>query len=706
MRLIPSLIRYALNVAVLSLSGELFAQAMPPPQTPRYRVTNNYFGRPVSDDYRWLEQVDSAAVRGWVESQNSHSNRYFGSNRHLPMLEKRIDSLHESAPVQFRDLQSAEGVVCVLCDESLVVLDAFNKAEPLRTLVDVETYYPDRECTIDEFVLSHNGRLVAVSASPEGTGQGTVLVFDTQTGDRQSDEISGAYTPTGGSLAWRADDKGFYYTRHPYFSPTEKRNPYSYACQEIWYHQLGTSPASDAYICGRDFPRYAGCNVVTHRHSQQVIINSCTAFGAQGQSFFLWSPTAGMRQIAAPANRIACVDFGPRSTLLLESCHQAPRGQLLKMPLNNANLERATVLVPQSEGVLLSFTATENLVYVVDRLDGSDRLRVFAMDGTEKPSVDVPEFTGIMEVVPLAGDQIVYRATSFLRPSAWFRYDPAANKSERTALSEDWPVSFEDAEVVREEVVSRDGAKVPLMVIRPRDIALDGERPTLLRGYGGYKLHEQPDFEVERRVWLDLGGVYAIAHPRGEGELGEDWYLPAMHGKKQVTCDDFVACAEHLVTRRYTTASRLAIAGASHGGLLIGMALTQRPQLFAAALCDCGALDLLRLEQEPLGLFLVSDDGTVSDPAQFRAMLAASPFHRVRDSLEYPAVWLRAGENDHVVSPWHSWKMAAKLQSSGTKKPVLLTAYRNTGHDFASSAAKEFAFLFDQLRIEESAPAE
>jgi prolyl oligopeptidase len=339
---------------------------------------------------------------------------------------------------------------------------------------------------------------------------------------------------------------------------------------------------------------------------------------------------------------------------------------------------------------------------------GPSQLFVFDHQGVEMPPVPVEPISSTWQIVPLDGDAVLYRSGSFITPPAWFHFDPASNQARRTAMYVTSPADFEDCEVLREFALSRDGTRVPVNIICRKGTMLDGRNPALLTGYGGYGFSLTPNFNIRRRVWLDRGGVIAIANLRGGGEYGEEWHKAGNLTNKQNVFDDFIACARHLVERRYTSPQKLCIEGGSNGGLLMGAALTQRPELFRAAVSHVGLYDMLRVELDPNGAFNVTEFGTVTNPQQFEALYDYSPYHCVQDGAFYPAVLLTTGENDGRVNPMQSRKMAARLQAAtGSERPVLLRT-SSAGHGIGTALderiaedADVFTFLFSQIEAED-----
>jgi prolyl oligopeptidase len=311
------------------------------------------------------------------------------------------------------------------------------------------------------------------------------------------------------------------------------------------------------------------------------------------------------------------------------------------------------------------------------------------------------------QLLRAGGDQLLFQSQSFVEPSTWYRYDPSSGQLKKTALFQTAPASFSDVEVIRQFAISKDGTRVPMNILRRKGTKLDGNNPTLLTGYGGFGVSQSPGFSLRRRLWLDHGGVWVIANLRGGSEFGESWHEQGRLTKKQNVFDDFIACAESLIKAKYTSPEKLAIEGGSNGGLLMGAALTQRPDLFRAVVSHVGIYDMLRVETFPNGAFNVTEFGTVKERDQLRALYAYSPYHHVKDGTDYPAVLFLTGANDGRVDPMNSRKMTARLQAAThSERPVFLRTSSGSGHGIGTALnerieqdADVFAFLFDQLSI-------
>jgi prolyl oligopeptidase len=334
---------------------------------------------------------------------------------------------------------------------------------------------------------------------------------------------------------------------------------------------------------------------------------------------------------------------------------------------------------------------------------GPSRVRLYDMSGRLHASLPLPEVSAVSEMEPVGAD-LLYSVETYLTPRAFHRY--SNGRDQETSLRVTSPVSFADMEVVRVMARSKDGTQVPVNIIRRKGTRLDGQNPTLLYGYGGYGISQTPAFlGASRRVWFDAGGVYAIANIRGGGEFGEAWHQAGALTNKQNVFDDFTAAAQLLITRRYTSPSKLALRGGSNGGLLMGAMMTQHPEMFRAIVSDVGIYDMLRVELDPNGQFNTTEFGSVRDPAQFQALYAYSPYHHVVDHTAYPAIFMQTGENDGRVNPMQSRKMTARLQAANASNhPILLETTSAAGHGIGSplsvqvgQTADYTAFLFDQL---------
>lgn len=706
-----ALIAVLFGLILLFSARSRSAEAPAIPETPKRPVTDEYHGTKVVDPYRWLEDAKSEEVKKWTAAQNRHTRGYLDGLPDLAAIRKKLTQLNSGSSADYFALQKRGGKLFAMKSQPpknqpfLITLNSPDKPDPEHVIVDPNQINPKGTTAIDFFVPSLDGKLVAVSLSEGGTEEGHVHVYDVATGKEQGDVIPRVNGGTaGGNVAWNADGSGFYYTRYPRGNERPKEDLDFY--QQVYFHKLGTPTEKDTYVIGKDFPRIAEIQLRTDTKGRFLLATVANGDGGEFAHYFL-GPSGQWTQLTSYADKVIGAVFGRDEALYLLSRKSAPRGKILRLPLATPELSNARMLVPQTDATIERFMPTASRLYVVDLVGGPSQLRVFDLMGKELKSVPVRPVSSIGQVVRLEGDEILFRTETFIDPPAWFRYDPAADKATKTALFRTSPANFSDCEVVREFAVSKDGTKVPLNIIRRKNTKLDGNNPTLLSGYGGYSISLSPRFRVSRKVWLEQGGIIAIANLRGGGEFGEAWHHAGNLTNKQNVFDDFLACARHLIQQKYTNPDKLAIEGGSNGGLLMGAALTQAPELFRAVVSHVGIYDMLRVELHSNGAFNVTEFGSVKDPKQFAALYAYSPYHRVKNGTAYPAVLLLTGENDPRVDPHNSRKMTALLQAAtGSKRPILLRTTAGAGHGLDSALSERiaqeadvFAFLFDQLGV-------
>ncbi len=681
-----------------------------PPATPKRPVVEELHGYRVVDDFRWLEDWNDPAVRAWSEAQNAYARAILDSEPSRTAIQDRVDALMADTSPTYSRLTVRRGVVFAIKAQPpaqqplLVALASVDDLASEHVVLDPNTIDPSGATTIDFYVPSPDGALVAVSLSEGGTESGTVRVVEVATGEQRPDRIPRVNGGTaGGGVAWTAGGTGFFYTRYP--APGERPAADLEFYQEVWFHALGTPLGEDRYSLGRDFPRIAETQLSSSSDGRWALATVEDGDGGEYEHF-LHGPDGGWTQLTNFEDGVTSAVFGPDDALYLVSYHDAPRGAVLRMPLAEPSLEDATTVVPEGEPAIQGVTATRGALYVLDQLGGPAQVRVFTLDGTLRGVLPGPPVAALSQPVRLAGDTVLYRVETFFDPPAWYLWDPGRGKAERTALYKESPADFSDCEVVRAEAVSADGTRVPMSILRRSGTTLEHDNPTLLTGYGGFGISTEPRFEPQAKTWLEQGGVLAVANIRGGGELGEAWHRAGNLTRKQNVFDDFAACARTLIADGYTRPSRLAIEGGSNGGLLMGAMITQHPELFRAVVAHVGLLDMLRYERFANGQFNVTEYGSVEDLRQFQAIRAYSPYQNVVFGVRYPAVLFLTGANDPRVDPANSRKMAAILQAdSSSGLPVLLRTSATTGHIGSPLSARVavatdvYAFLFHELAV-------
>jgi len=624
-----------------------------PPPTRHSPVTETYHGTAVVDDYRWLEDSASSEVATWIEAQGAYSRS---------------------------------------------VLDA---------------------------LPGGNGRHVAVSLAKSGTERGDAYVYEVATGRPLGDVVARVnYATAGGSLAWDAKSEGFFYTRYP--RPGERPDADLDFYTQVYYHRLGSPDSADRYEFGKELARVAEIMLFARPDGRYLFANVQLGDGGQFEQF-LRREDGSWARLSRFEDGIIDGRFDPQEErLLLLSRRGTPRGRVLAQELRPTGaLPPPRPFLPEGDAVIVSgfysrqsgVLPVAHRIYLLEELGGVQQVRMLDRDGHVLGLLPLPEAISVYEAVAEpGGDALLVASASYVLPRTWYRFLPELRPDApagagpgqlvRQKLTVDHPIKLDDATVSREWCVSRDGTRVPLAVVVPKGAPRDGSSPALLTGYGGYGISSLPSFDPELRIWLDHGGVFAVAGLRGGGEFGQTWREDGRLLKKQNVFDDFIACAEHLVAAGYTKPRRLAIEGGSNGGLLMGAAMTQRPDLFGAVVSHVGVYDMLRVELSPNGSFNVPEYGTVEDPAQFKALYAYSPYHHVVDGTAYPPILLPAGANDPRVDPMQSRKFAARLQAATGGRSLVLLRPSATGHGAGTTLDERIAleadvwtFLFAQLGV-------
>jgi prolyl oligopeptidase len=687
------------------------------PVSEQHAVTDVYHHVTVSDPYRWLENTTDPKVHEWSAAQDARTRKYLDELPQRAPIFKQLMSQISATSSSYRSLRAVGPAVFAYYSQppkqQPMIAVLTNAANPslARIIVDPNTINPKGTTAIDWFVPSPDGKTLAVSMSENGSEDGTLHLFDVKSGKEFGPLIRRVQYPTGGgSLEWRADAKGFWYTRYP---GPDKPASDQHFFQQIYFHKMGDDPAKDAYVLGWDFPKVAEIKLDARYNPKLIVVSVANGDGGEF-AHYLIGAGGSAQQITHFDDKVVAVTADADGALYLVSRKGAPHGKLLKLDAGVTDLSRAATIVPESDAVMLAsgefggepVVVTPGALYVRELIGGPSRVAIFDHAGKPKGRLPLPSVAAVDEVEPLSDGTLLYSVATYLRPPYFSRYDSKAAKASDTALAQTSPVSFSDTEVIREFVKSKDGTSIPINIVRRKGMQLNGANPVLLYGYGGFAVSETPGFlGANVRLWLDGGGVFVDGNLRGGGEFGEDWHAQGALTRKQNVFDDFLAAAEHLIAEKYTDSSHLAILGGSNGGLLMGAALTQRPELFRAVVSLVGIYDMLRVELDPNGLFNTTEYGSVKDAEQFKALYAYSPYHHVKDGTAYPAIFMATGETDGRVNPAHSRKMIARLQAATSSgKPIYLSISAHAGHGIGSALsirvnqqADAYAFLFDQL---------
>ena len=681
-----------------------------PPVAARRAVTTTYHGVSVTDDYRWLEDATSDETQQWTRAQDTYARAYIGALPYRTAVRERVSELMHASSVAYGSVQRSGTTYFAIKQQPpkqqpfLVRVDGLDDLATETAVVDPNEIDPTGRTALEFYEPSPDGSLVAVSLSKDGTEDGTLSVYDVA-----SREVVGAPVPRVrfGSVAWRADGSGFWYTQHP--RPGERPEEDLDFYQEIWFHELDGSVEDGSDLAGVFADDKIAQNTLQASPDGRWVMDLAEC-GDGGQfEIFVRSQRAGAAwsRIAGLDDKCVAAQFGWGDELWLLSVKDEPRGEILRLRLGDSvSVDAATRVVASGDATVEGIAVTRDRVWVADLVGGPSQVRVFDHGGAQVGTLPVPPVSAVSGLQRIGEAEVVYASESFTEPRAWWRVGEADLQPSKIALASVCPVDFAGIEVIRETATSPDGTRVPLSILQRRGTTRDDSNPTLLYGYGGYGISIKPTFEPSRMLWLEQGGVLALANLRGGGEYGDAWHRAGALANKQNVFDDFAACGRHLVETGVCRSDRLVLQGGSNGGLLMGAMLTQHPDLARVIVAQVPVLDMLRVELHPNGVYNVTEFGTVTDPELFRVLHSYSPYHNVADALAYPAVLLTAGEFDPRVDPYHAKKLAARVQAATTSGEPVLLRMEAGGHGLTSSLdqridekADMFAFVFDRLGI-------
>jgi prolyl oligopeptidase len=678
-------------------------------------ATDTYHGFVVNDPYRWLEDGNATEVKAWAAEQNARTRQYLDGLPGRAAIATELLRFEKATATYDTSIRQAGGKLFALTfnpgaqQPQLVTLALSGEASSRKVILDPIKRAPDGSLAIDWFEPSPDGQRVAVSLSLNGSEDGTLHVFDVDSGSEAEPPIAHVQYPTaGGSVAWNATSNGFWYTRFPAESAPESERHFN---QQAYYHELGKPSAADRPVLSKKdgLPRTAEIFLDNRYSHSSALASVQLGDGGEWQHFLL--STSGAKLIAGYAEKIKAAALARDGAVFGISVKGALNGKVVKLTppyrtVATIVAEGRTAFVTEDNTRAIALSGGRVFMTAID--GGPTVIKSFDAAGHSPIELEtLPISTaGSLEAMP--GGDLLYRVRSYLLPSRSLVWQARTGRSVETPLRISSPMDLSGFEVQRVFAQSKDGTRVPVSVITRKGFAADASSPLLLYGYGGYGINLTPRFvSSDWYLFLRGGGALAIANIRGGAEYGERWHRQGMLTHKQNVFDDFAAAAEYLVAHRYTRSERLALMGGSNGGLLMGAVLTQHPALAHAVVSEVGIYDMMRYELDPNGSFNTAEFGSVKDPAQFRALFAYSPQQHVEAGRQYPAIFLSSGDNDGRVNPLNSRKFAAALQASGSSRPVYLRTSAKSGHGMGSSLdeavslkADISAFLFDQLALD------
>ena len=655
------------------------------PATRRDDVTEVLHGVSVTDPYRWLEDQKSPETRAWISAQNAYTHTLLDAWPGRAQVEKRATELlrHGSirAPFEaggrlFYRRRSAEQ------DLFLIYLrQGVEGKEDL--LIDPLPMSADHSTNVDILDVSKDGKLMAYQVRKGGADEVEVHVLDV---DARRDLADRLPLAVYFNVSWRPDRAGFYYS---VMGPDGPR---------IHYHAMGTDAAKDLDVFGNGYGKDKITVVEAAGDGKHLVL---TVFYGSAGKVEIWVKDL---QKDAPAELITKgVDahFNASAAgdrVILKTDWKASRGRVLVAQLDDPQQEHWKEIVPEAEATIDNLAVAGGHVVLSYVHNVSAEVRVFDIDGKLQKQMEFPTLGAVNEMSGQwdAPDAFV-SFSSFVVPTTIYRFDTATgNQSEWARIAV--PVDAEKFDVKQVWFASKDGTKIPMFLVSKKGLKLDGEVPTLLTGYGGFNVNITPEFSSETVMFAERGGVVAQVNLRGGGEFGETWHQDGMMEKKQNVFDDFIGAGEWLIANHYTNTSKLSIVGGSNGGLLVGAALTQRPELFRAVVCWHPLLDMLRYQKFMEAQFWVSEYGSSENADQFKYIYAYSPYQHVQKGVKYPAVLFMTGDADTRVAPLHARKMAALMQwATGSERPVMIRYELTAGHSEGRSVTGQISDLTDEL---------
>jgi prolyl oligopeptidase len=661
-----------------------------PPKTRSQPVTDTLHGVAITDPYRWLEDQTSPETRAWIDQQMAYTQSALAKVPQRERIRRRLGELMKIDNMAAPSVRNGRYFVQKRkAGENQYVLytrDGLNG--PDVVLIDPNALSPDHTTSTVLMDISHDGNVVAYGLRQGGQDETTLAFRNAETRQDLPDRLPAARYF---SVAITHDLKSVYYVKMLNEGP------------RLYYHAMGSDPARDAVVFGEQFSATwgGGCDISDDgRWLFCQMSKGSSADVVEAYVKDLTRDSAFVPVITGIDARFDVQLAGDRMYALTN--WKAPNSRIVVFDIANPAPANWREIVPERTSVLESFDLIGGKIAATWLENVHSRVEVFTSEGKPVREIKLPSL-GVVNG-PYGHwdrDEAFYYFDSFGQPATIYRYDMSSG-AQSVWFQAKVPFDPGTVEVKQVWYASKDGTKIPMFIAHKKGLKLDGSHPAILTGYGGFNISQLPTSSATALAWIDMGGVYAMPNLRGGGEFGEAWHQAGMLGKKQNVFDDFIAAAEYLIHERYTSNKRLAIWGGSNGGLLVGAALTQRPDLFQAVICVAPLLDMLRYDQFKVAKFWVPEYGAAEDPDQFKVLYKYSPYHHVVDKgakgAKYPAVMLVTGDADTRVDPLHARKMAALLQAStASPRPILLHYDTKAGHSAGLPVDKQIETTADEL---------
>lgn len=654
------------------------------PVTAKVDTVDDYFGTKVADPYRWLEDDKSAQTGDWVKKQNEVTFSFLNSIPYRNQIKSRLEEIWNypkySAPFKSGGryfFYKNDG----LQNQSVLFMQTDLNGTP-EELLNPNAWSKDGTVALSGFSVSKNGKVAAYSIAEAGSDWNKIVMMNLETKQLMSDTLK--WIKFSG-ISWKGD--GFYYSRFdkPKGSDLSSKNEY----HKVYFHKLGDPQSKDQLIYQDTSAPLRNFYAQTTEDERFLIINGSE--GTSGNMLVvkdLSKSNAPFVTLVSDFKNDHNVIENDNEKLLLMTNLNAPNNRIVTVDLSKPTSENWKDLVPEGESRMQNGSIIGGKLFVEFLENASDHVYRYSLQGKKEVEVALPGIGSIGFGGGKDDQEIFYTFTSFTYPTSIFKYVVTTNTSTLYRKPE---INFNPDEYETKQVFypSKDGTSVPMFIVHKKGLELNGQNPTYLYSYGGFDISMTPNFSVSNLVWLENGGIYAQPSIRGGGEYGEKWHKGGMLLNKQNVFDDFIAAAEYLIKEKYTSSEKLAIAGGSNGGLLVGATMTQRPDLMKVAFPAVGVLDMLRYERFTIGWAWAVEYGSAKDSTQFKNLLSYSPLHNLKEGVKYPATMVTTGDHDDRVVPAHSFKFAATLQEKHAgETPVLIRIETNAGHGAGKPTAK------------------
>lgn len=677
-----------------------------PPIVEKKPVEETFYGHKIIDPYRWLENAKSPETQKWVSEELAYTRSILDPLPDKDELHQRLEKLLSTGTISapqiggkyyfYTKREGTQNQPVLLVREGMDGKD--------RPLVDVNALAPDGTIALDWWTPSEHGKYVAYGTSPSGSEISTLHVIETASGKLLPDSIE---RTRSSSIAWKLDDSGFYYTRYPKKGDVpEGQENYN---RHAFYHALGSDPAKDPLIFGEGRDPQDWPDVDISNDGRWLLIS--VQIGWTKTELFLQDLKAGTPPVRITEGKEFLYKGEiVNGKLYITTNEDAPRYRAFAAAAESPARANWKEIIPQTDAVLQSAGVVNGMLLAQYEENATSQLKLFDTEGKALGDIRLP---AIGSVFGLGGKwnrkEVFFAFHSFTIPDSVYQIDLKDRGTSLWSKVEAPGIDPAKYEVKQVWFNSKDGTRVPMFVFHKKGLELNGSNPTLLTAYGGFNVSLTPNFVGDRYLWLEHGGVFAVANLRGGAEFGEDWHRAGMLDKKQNVFDDFAAAAEYLIAQKYTDKDHLAIRGGSNGGLLMGAALTQHPELFRAVICQVPLLDMLHYQNFQIAKLWIPEYGSSADPKQFEWLYAYSPYHHVKQGQEYPAILFMTADTDTRVDPMHAKKMAALMQADAAngrskERPILLRIDTKAGHGAGKPITKQvedltdiYSFLFWQL---------